>query len=309
MASFDPDFDPKQQPAKEKHLLEYVDVVMRRWRLVLAIFVAVTSFATVRTFLARSVYQGRVEILLGESPNVLSFQEVAEVGARQKDFYQTQYRLMQSRVLARRVIEQLNLLQDIEYGGPRTEHQVAAALAAPPGESPLLEGVIDRFLRSLHIIEIKDSQLVSIAFESYRPSLAAQVANELATKFIEQTLEFRFQTSSEATDWLGVQLKTQQARVAEADSALQEIKQREGIINIEEQRMLVDQKLTQLGAALNDLTTQRLQKHALYLQMIATANPQELPAVMSSGVVQNMRVELQTLQSTEAERVSRVGPS
>ena len=305
MASFDPDFDPQQQPAKEKHLLEYVDVVMRRWRLVLAVFVAVTSFATVRTFLARSVYQGRVEILLGESPNVLSFREVAEVGARRKDFYQTQYRLMQSRVLARRVIEELNLLQDVEYGGPRTEHQVAAAIAAPPGESPLLEGVTDRFLSKLNIIEIKDSQLVSIAFESYRPSLAARVANELATKFIQQTLEFRFQTSSEATDWLGVQLKTQEARVAEADAALQEIKQREGIINIEEQRMLVDQKLMQLGSALNNLTTQRLEKRALYLQMIATANPQELPAVMTSGVVQNMRVELQTLQSTEAELLGR----
>ena len=95
-------------------------------------------------------------------------------------------------MLARRVIEELNLLQDVEFGGPRTEHQVAAAVAAPPGESPLLEGVIDRFLGQLDIFEIKDSQLVSIAFESYRPRLAAQVANELATKFIQQTLEFRF---------------------------------------------------------------------------------------------------------------------
>ncbi len=143
MASFDADFDPQQHPAKEKHLLEYVDILVRRWRLVLAVFVAVTSFATVRTFMARSVYQDRVEILLGESPNVLTFQEVAEVGTRRNDFYQTQYRLMQSRVLARRVIEELELLQDPEFGGPRTEHQVALAYAAPQGESPVLEGVID----------------------------------------------------------------------------------------------------------------------------------------------------------------------
>ena len=108
-----------------------------------------------------------------------------------------------------------------------------------------------------------------------------------------------------ATDWLGAQVEAQEKRVAEADAALQEIKRREGIINIEEQRMLVDQKLTQLGAALNNLTTRRLEKHALYLQMIGTANPQELPAVMASGVVQTMRVELQTLQSTEAELLGR----
>ncbi len=144
-----------------------------------------------------------------------------------------------------------------------------------------------------------------IGFESYRPSLAARVANELAKKFIEQTLEYRYQTSSEATDWLAAQLQAQEARVADADAALQEIKQNEGIVNIEEQRMLVDQKLTQLGAALNNLTTRRLEKHALYLQMIATANPQELPAVMASGVVQNMRVELQMLQSSEAELLNR----
>ena len=72
-----------------------------------------------------------------EKSNVLNFKDVTEVDAAKDDYYQTQYRLLQSRSLARRVIESLNLLQDPEFGGPRAPQEVQAAFAAPPGSSPV----------------------------------------------------------------------------------------------------------------------------------------------------------------------------
>jgi hypothetical protein len=43
---------------------------------------------------------------------------------------------------------------------------------------------------------------VAVSFESDRPEMAASVANRHAQLYIEQTLEFRYQTSSEAGKWL-----------------------------------------------------------------------------------------------------------
>lgn len=301
----DAEFDPRVKQ-EAKHLLEYVDVVMRRWKIALAVTVVVASAAAVRTFMTRSVYTASAQVLIGgETPKVLSFQEITEVTTRQRDFYQTQLQLLKSRTLARRVVEAQGLLGLEEYGGPREPEEIEAALASLPGESPVLEGVIDRFLDRLRIAEVKNSQIVVVAFDAYAPSLAARVVNDVAEKYIEQNLEFRYQTSSEASSWLGSQIQAQEQRVAALDAALDALKEREGIVNIEERRRLNDQQLMELGSSLNRLSTERLEREALYQQMAASLRPDELPAVLESSLVQSLRVDRAELEGELAEARKR----
>ena len=135
-------------PQAESHLWDYVHVLLRRRRVVLAIFTAVFALATLRTLLTRPVYEGTAQILIERAdPSVLNFKEVAQLDSQRDDYYQTQYKLLQSRSLARRVVDQLNLLSDPEYGGPRDKAQIDAILAQPQGQSREMENVIDAFLR------------------------------------------------------------------------------------------------------------------------------------------------------------------
>ena len=210
-----------------------------------------------------------------EKSNVLSFKDVTEVDAAKDDYYQTQYRLLQSRSLARRVVESLNLLQDPEFGGPRSPEEVKGALAAPPGSSPVMEGAIDGVLGRLRINAGKGTRLVGVGSEAFRPDLAMNVANKLSQLYIEQTLEYRYQTSSEAGVWLGGQI----------DQQRQKVEQAEGIVNIEERRTLLAQKLQQLGTALTETRTVRLEKEALYRQMRGADVPEDLPEVRKDSVV------------------------
>src|SRR5437879_11932350 len=110
-----------------------------------------------------------------------------------------------SRALARRVIESMNLLQDAEFGGPRSAEEIEAVKAAAPGASPVMEGAIDAFLRRLKVLPVKNSRLVMVTYESFRPDMAAAAANRLSQLYMQQTLEFRFQTSSQAAQCLGQQ--------------------------------------------------------------------------------------------------------
>ena len=74
-----------------------------------------------------------------------------------------------------------------------------------------------------------------------QPILDRTLAGERLTAetldYIQQTLEFRYQTSSEAAQWLGQQIEEQKTKVEEADRALQKVKEQEGIVNIEERRI------------------------------------------------------------------------
>ena len=281
-------------------------VLQRRRRLILVVATAVLVLGALRSFLTRPVYVGTARILIErENPKVLSFKEVAEIDSGRDDYFQTQYKLLQSRSLARRVIEAEKLLEDPEFGGPRDPAAVKALLASKPGEAADLEGVIDSFLERLSVQPDKNSRLVNVAFSSNAPALAARVANAQARFHIEQTLEFRYQTSSEAGRWLESQILEQRHRVEDLEQAQQELKEQDGIVNIEERRLLLEQKLKDLGASANQLKTARLQKEVLYREMRGAASSEDLPAVMSSPVVQSLRIELAALGRKEAQLAER----
>src|SRR5262245_48364856 len=163
----------------QTHLWEYIQIILSRRRLVLAIFLGVTVLAGIRSLLTRSVYEANAQILIErDTPNVLTFKEVAQVDAARDDYYQTQYKLLQSRALVRRVIESMDLLQDVEYGGPRSAQEMEAVRAAPAGTSAVMERTIDAFRARLRVTPVKNSRLVTVSYEAFRPELAAAVANK-----------------------------------------------------------------------------------------------------------------------------------
>ena len=152
---------------------------------------------------------------------------------------------------------------------------------------------------------IRNSRLVNVSVSSGRPDLAATATNALAHLYIQQSLDLRSETSSEAGQWLGGQIDEQRKKAEEADHRLQALKRQEGLVNIEERRTLLDQRLKELGTALNERKTERLQKEALWRQMASAPNPEELPEVMRSGLVQNLRIELANLERQQAQLLER----
>ncbi len=295
------------QPA-ETHLWDYVHVLLRRRRMILAVFVCVAGIAALKSFLTKPVYQATAQLLIERAaPNVLSFKGVTEerAGTGIDDYYQTQYKLLQSRTLASKVIEQLKLLNDPEYGGPRDEDQIQAILAQPPGRDPTMEAAISTLLARLDVQPIRNSRLVNVSMTSGNPELAATATNTLAQLYIRQSLDLRSQTSAEAGEWLGTQIDEQRKKAEYADRRLQELKSEEGLVNIEERRTLLDQRLKELGTALNERKTERLQKEALWRQMANAPNPEELPEVMRSGLVQNLRIELANLERQRTQLLER----
>ncbi|HSD29544.1 MAG TPA: Wzz/FepE/Etk N-terminal domain-containing protein, partial [Vicinamibacteria bacterium] len=159
------------------HLSDYWHVLVRRRWLALSVLLIVVAAAAARVVLVRPLFEATAQILIERKiPSILEFERNAQAAEAWDDFYQTQYRLLQSRLLARKVVEKLHLLQDPEFGGPRSMEEVAAAENAAAGASPAMEAAIDAFLSRLAIQPLKNSQLVATSFRSHRPDLAADAA-------------------------------------------------------------------------------------------------------------------------------------
>lgn len=300
---------PTQEPepvVEPLHLRDYWNVLMRRRGLFALVFLAVCGIGVARLVVTRPVYRATAQVLIErEIPRVLDFDKEARATEMWEDYYQTQYRLLQSRLLARRVVEKLHLLQDPEFGGPRSTEEVDAAEKAPPGASAQMEGAIDTFQNRLRVQPAKNSQIVVVGFEAQRPALAAEAANALVDVYIQQTLDFRYRVSAEAGSWLVQESQEQAQKVQAAELALQKFTETEGLVNVEERRTLLEQRLRDLGASMNAAKTRRLDKEALARQMQATTSAEDLPEVLANPVVQAQRQELAALERQSAQLTAK----
>src|SRR5215510_1495847 len=179
------------------HILDYVRVLhKRRWTAGTA-FLIVLASVTAYTFTVTPIYEARTRLLIeAEGPNVINFTEVVDEQRTRADYYQTQYSILQSRQLARKTIDALQLWDSPYLGGQRSG--IVATLfgvkpAAPKdqpnaGETSAQSRAIDRFLDNLTVSPIRNSRLVDLKFQLADPELAMRVVNAIAKNYIDQNL-------------------------------------------------------------------------------------------------------------------------
>lgn len=317
----------------EVHLLDYVKVIYKRRWIAVAAFLIVFLAVAVYTFTATPVYEARTQILIEkEASNVVAFKDAYEQNQVADDYYLTQYKILQSRALARRTLEALKIWDHPQFK-PRpgrsfdAQKIVTAPIAfvsrwlAPlkivetplPDESRAQAAAIDRFLDSLTVSPIRNSRLVDVRFESSDAAMAAEVANALARAYIDQSLEFKFLSTKEASDWLADRLNEQKRQLETSEQALQQYRERTDAVGLEDKQNIVVQKLADLNAAVTRTKTERIQKEAAYEQIKAVQNDRSavdsIPAILSNVFIQQQKGELADLQRQQAQLGEKLGPN
>ena len=95
-------------------------------------------------------------------------------------------------------------------GGPSAS---APSSSVPAPETPSQTPVINALLNGITVIPVRNSRLVDLNYTSTDPQFAALAANAIAKAYIAQTLEYKFLSSKDASDWLGQQLTEQRKQV------------------------------------------------------------------------------------------------
>ncbi|MBI3811650.1 MAG: polysaccharide biosynthesis tyrosine autokinase [Nitrospirae bacterium] len=213
----------QQEP--EVHLRDYLRVLRKRRWTVIAFFVILVTTVAVGTFTARPVYRSSVQILIErENPNVVSIQEVLAIDATATDYYQTQYEILKSETLARRVIGRLRLDRHPEFQEVSRESEGRPdAAARESGDRG--RRLTKAFLSQLTVSPIRNSRLVNVEYDSHDPRLAARIANTLADEFISYNLELKLKAVQQAGDWLRLRVDEMQIKVRESEEAFEKFRE------------------------------------------------------------------------------------
>lgn len=303
---------PYGPPLKEEefNLRDYWKVLQkRRWSILACLLITLIT-TTIVTFAMRPIYRGTTTIQINkESSQIVNFKEILAIDTMDLDYYQTQYKILESRSLAKRVIQALGLFNHPEFL-PQNENSpfkiwrsnlltsISNRLTSQnQGRGPLSENekettnetrIIDEFLDKLKIEPIRNSRLVRIHFDSHYPDLATQISNILAAMYVKQNLETRFTATEQAKEWLTGQLADLKGKVEKSDEALQAFGSKHDIISLEEKENIVMRRLSELNEALAKAETERMGKEALYHQT-QSQNSDSLPAILENKLVQELK--------------------
>lgn len=301
-------------------LLAYWRVIRKRRWTILTILCVLFTLALIGTLQQTPIYRATALLEIEkENPNIPTVQELFEFEAVSDIYLETQYRILQSSSLARRVIERLGLHKLSEFTSPsfqffprREEEQAkpaeqtfAVAGAAEPELTPeAYQETLENFMDRLSIAPIKRSRLVEVSFESQNPERAARVVNTLASNYIEQNLEARWEATQKASEWLSQQLHGLKARLEGSEEDLHEYAQAHALLFLESEdgksENIINERIRRFQDELTKAATTRYQKEPIY-RLVEAGEYETLPGVVENKLLQDLTVVLAQLRRERAE--------
>lgn len=300
-------------PEDVPHLLDYWEIILKRRWLVLTCTLVVFTTVAIGTLKEKPVYEGKVLLEIdAEPPSVVNFKEVVSVG-QGGDFeaYQdTQFKIIESRTLAEKVVKDLKLYMSpefirdrylfglIEGGVPPLPRNIE--LGPPDPSSPIFRNAVGYFKHGVGVDPVRRSNLVEITFDSTDARVAAQVANKLSDDYILHNLDLKYEDTTKASAWLKDRLSDMKIKVEKADDALAQYARVNGIIFITDKVTLVNANLGQVQTQLLSARSDRLSKEALYDQ-VQTGHIETLPGIVDSALIQGLMQRKADLERTYDE--------
>jgi capsular exopolysaccharide synthesis family protein len=340
--------DPiEHEEERQVHLRDYLVVLRKRKMTIILSLVVIMLTAAVFTFTATPVYKSSARVIIEkEQQGYISFEDFVGADSSGRQYYQTQYQIIKSRPIARRVIADLNLTEHPAFNPEKNDDSswisdlkevvkkpltgVRESLAGlldtsgkQAGQAPEVnvemrsrtDKLIGPLLSRISVEPVKDSQLVKIGFQSQDPDLCAQVANAVAKVYMEYNLDMKLSAVRDATEWLQQRVQEEREKVEDAERRLQKYKEAHGIVTgfSTESEQMTAQRLGAVNSQVVEAEARRVEAETRYRQtkeLMDKGTPLDsIPVIMNNELIMEMKTSEVELSKRLAELSGRYGPN
>ncbi len=259
-----------------------------------AVFVADVFFTSGQT----RIYQATATLLIDpDPPRPLGkdVQTVVDIGNgsywNNKEYLETQNRILEGMSISRETARQLNLHRDPEFIA-----NTPAGRKARPLVKPLELDDAAMILQSrLTVDPIRDSRLVRVHLIDANPDRARRILSSLVDTYIENNIDQVVQSTESASVWLRNQKDKLKSELEQSELALHEYKKEKQILSVSlddqsnmlrGEMQLLNEELARTGTKLEQLKAQSAE-----LDKIDSNDPSALPStvLLSNNVLSNLR--------------------
>jgi len=291
---------PAKPPLAGMDLRQYVHVLRKRWRMIVAFLIVCVVASFVYTMRQPKIYEATCSLVIeSTAPQVLEgVKDVIQMAADTHEFYQTQYRIIRSREVARKVMDRLGLWQ-VQPG----------ADGKTPGRDDQVEGL----LRNVKVAGVRESCIANIIVRDRDPERATKVANSFADAYIEGNLDYKLEGARSASSWLGEQTVDLRKQLEDSEMALYRFKKEHNLLDLglDDRQGMTRQNLQALNAKLADVKARRIEAESIRKLMVAAesdlSEKESLPEIRDNPVVAKLRENYLDLLKMKADLESRYG--
>jgi len=307
-------------------LRHYWNVVRQyQWRIVLLALVA-TVLAGLFVFTMKPVYRSAATLLVeSKQASLLSIEDVYSMDTTRAEYFQTQFEIIKSPDLARKVIQRMKLVDHPEFNEEKPEGEsqpfwqewlaMLPALAPDKPKSAEVdeavkaeEHLLNEFLGRLVVKPRPKTQLVDVSFDAKDPKLARDIVNTLGEAFIESGLEARMDATRKSAEWLSERLQTLKDKLTDSENRLQAYLAKEHLVDLEGVLTLSTKEIEKNTETLATVRQARIEAESTYNKIRSGAQLDQIPEVLQDRVIQDLKNKEAELAGKESDFAERYGP-
>lgn len=304
---------------KEVDLRDYLRVIIKRRHTVYTFLAVVFVIVVVGTFSTTPIYVASTKVLIDKAPSRAISDKFSFISYDyDPDFFATQYQLIKSSAVARKVVDALGMAK-VNNNIPGSRPQGSSFLKKMTGG---LSGLVSSIFRSkdleglkekedpdkradniargisggLNVVPLKNSKIVEISYMSPNPELARNIVNSIATAYIEELLDLNMSSTKYTLEWMTKQAEVERANVEKSEKALQEYVKAQNFVTLENKVAIIPQKISEISSKLISAESKKKELETLYnkvKEVSANLNEAENLSVISSDpTLQSLRQQI-----------------
>ncbi|MDP3480492.1 MAG: polysaccharide biosynthesis tyrosine autokinase [Desulfoprunum sp.] len=313
----------EEREEEEMHLRDYLLIIKKRQMVIITVLGIIFFSTVVATFTATPFFSASSQVLIerNRSNSGLEYQSYSY----EPEFLDTQTEIIQSVNVSRKVVDQLKLATSYRqyfikneketfsiFNGLREKFTVVKGMFAsffsssestdpakekglieamqPKSDAEIIAGIIQA---RLQVKPLKNTKIVTIAYEDRNPAIAKMVTDAVVQAYIDELLEIKLSTSNYSLKWMNSKAAEERDKLEKSERELQKYMRDNDLVTVENKLTVLPQKLSEVGMQLSKAETEEKELQDLLKQINEVKdNPDRLetiPIFASSEVLKSIR--------------------
>jgi capsular exopolysaccharide synthesis family protein len=271
-----------QSEIPEVSLRDYIRIILKHVWVIVAFFIIVVTSVTIHTVRLKPIYRTKARInIRRESPSLNKIQDLWNFYATQREYMETQFKLIASKRIARMTFEKLKLADDPLFRDlPKPVNVFHAGIIVEP---------------------IKDTFLVDVVYEGERREVIAKWTNKLVEVYKDYHNMQKTDSSFEFEKKIADEMPEIEKKLRAAEAKKLAFLEEHQILSFEDEKTILYQNLAEYESALRAIIRERISVEVEF-NSIERAKKANLPLDLVPGVSEN---KLLTLLKVDIARMEQ----
>jgi len=311
------------QQENEKHLRDYLRILLHRKSTVLTVMVIIFLVFTLSTFSKTPIYTASTQVLIEKNVTGAELQGLRMYMMWDPEFMTTQFELIRSFNVAHRVVEKLQLdtrykkyfikkdkptfspinfiknsfssfISNLFSGKePLPDAEKKNKLNIPTEPKTDADRIAAIIQADISVEPVQETRIVSISYSHEDPAIARMVANTVVQAYIDETLDIKTSLTKYTLKWMTTKAEEERKKLEASEKALQQYMRDNDIVTVENKLAVFPQKLSEFSRQLSAAQAKEKEYEAIYKQIEKASKDyktmETIPRFADNPVLQNLR--------------------